>query len=112
MVNNLTISNAAAAELVRQSAFGGTPGEMFIELMPDGFGEGWLFIRIQPGKKAGTPIARADGVTLFAPEDQICYLGGLHLHYYGDLGGGGFLISTPEGAERSSCGSGFKFAST
>jgi len=32
----------------------------------------------------------------------------LKLDYYGDLSGGGFLISTPKNAIRCSCGSGFK----
>ena len=110
MVCTLTVSTTAVAELIRQSAFGGTPGEMHIDLLPDGFGEGWLYIRLRPGKEAGTPIARADGVTLFAPADQISLLQGLNLDYYGDLSGGGFLISPPEGAQRSPCGSGFKLA--
>ena len=80
---NLTISKTATAELIRQSAFGGTPGEMHIDLLPD-------------------------GVTVFAPSEQISLLLGLKLDYYGDLSGGGFLISTPKGAEASPCGSGFK----
>ncbi len=105
---NLTVSKSAVAELIRQSAFGGTPGEMHIDLLPDGFGEGWLYIRLRCGKHDGTAIARRDGVTLFAPLEQISLLKGLSLDYYSDLSGGGFLISTPEGAEQSICGSGFK----
>ena len=108
---NLTISKTATAELIRQSAFGGTPGEMHIDLLPDSFGEGWLYIRLRPGKLTGIPVARTDGVTLFAPSEQISLLKGLKLDYYGDLSGGGFLISTPEGAEASICGSGFKMES-
>ena len=108
---NLTISKSAAAELVRQSASGGTPGEMHIDLLSDGFGEGWLYIRVRCGNQAGTPIARTDGITLFAPSDQLSLLKGLSLDYFGDLSGGGFLISTPEGAQPSMCGSGFKLAS-
>ncbi len=108
MACNLTISKSAAAELIRQSAFGGTPGEMHIELLPDGFNEGWLYIRLRCGNQSGTPFARTDGITLFAPADQINLLKGLSLDYYGDLSGGGFLISTPDGAQPSPCGSGFK----
>ncbi len=108
---NLTISKSAAAELIRQSAFGGTPGEMHIDLLPDGFGEGWLYIRVRCGKQDGTPISRKDGVTLFAPAEQLSLLKGLSLDYYSDLSGGGFLISSPEGAEPSMCGSGFKLGS-
>ncbi len=108
MICKLTVSKTAAAELIRQSAFGGTPGEMHIDLLPDGFGEGWLYIRLRCGNQAGTPIARTDGVTLFAPEEQMSLLKDLNLDYYSDLSGGGFLISTPEGAKPSTCGSGFK----
>tara|TARA_Y100001968_G_scaffold251712_1_gene236941 strand:- start:450 stop:788 length:339 start_codon:yes stop_codon:yes gene_type:complete len=108
---NLTISQTATTELMRQSAFGGSPGEMHIDLLPDSFGEGWLYIRLRAGKHKGIPIARTEGVTLFAPSEQIILLRGLKLDYYGDLSGGGFLISTPEGAEASVCGSGFKMES-
>ena len=111
MARNFTVSRSAASELIRQSAFGGTPGQMHIDLLPDGFGEDWLYIRVRCGKKDGIPIARMDGVTLFAPAEQIKLLIGLSLDYYGDLSGGGFLISTPEGAQPSMCGSGFKFMS-
>ena len=105
---NLTVSKPAVAELIRQSAFGGTPGEMHIDLLPDGFDEGWLYIRLRCGSQDGTPIARTDGVTLFAPAEQIGLLIGLSLDYYGDLSGGGFLITNPEGSEPSVCGTGFK----
>ena len=111
MAFNLTITKSAIAELLRQSAFGGTPGEMHIDLLPDGFGEGWLYIRLRPGKLAGIPLTRTDGITLFAPSEQIKLLRDLKLDYYEDLSGGGFLISTPEGAEASICGSGFKMES-
>ncbi len=111
MACNLSVTKSAAAELIRQSAFGATPGEMHIDLLPDSFGEGWLYIRIRCGKQGGTPIARTDGVTLFAPEAQLDLFIGLSLDYFGDLSGGGFLISPPEGAQRSICGSGFKMNS-
>ena len=105
---NLTVSKSAAAELIRQSAFGGTPGEMHIDLSPDGFDEGWLYVHLRCGNQNGIPIARTDGVTLFAPEEQIRLFKGLNLDYYSDLSGGGFLISHPQGAQPSTCGSGFK----
>ena len=104
----LTISATAVAELNRQAAFSGTPGVMHIDLLDDRCGEGWKFIRIRPGINGGIPIARADGVTLYAPIDQIVLFQGLKLNYFGDLSGGGFLISTPQGAEPSPCGSGFR----
>ena len=104
----LTISATAVAELNRQAAFSGTPGVMHIDLLDDKCGEGWKFIRIRPGQNDGVPIARADGITLYARRDQILFFQGLMLNYFGDLSGGGFLISTPQGAEASPCGSGFR----
>ncbi len=106
--SGLTISVTAAAELNRQAAFTGTPGFMHIDLLDDKCGEGWKFISIRPGKNDGIPIARADGITLYTSQDQIHLFQGLTLNYFGDLSGGGFLISTPEGAESSPCGSGFR----
>ena len=84
MAFNLTITTSATAELLRQSAFGGTPGEMHIDLLPDSFDEGWLYIRLRPGKHNGIPIARTDGITLFAPSDQLNLLQGLKLDYFCD----------------------------
>ena len=104
----LTISVTAVAELNRQAAFTGTPGVMHIDLLDDKCGEGWKFIRIRPGANDGLPIARSDGMTLYAPRDQISFFQGLNLNYFGDLSGGGFMISTPKGAEASPCGSGFR----
>ena len=104
----LTISATAVAELNRQAAFNGTPGVMHIDLLDDTGGEGWKFIRIRPGTNDGVPIARADGMTLYTCRDQIMFFQGLKLNYFGDLSGGGFLISTPQGAEPSPCGSGFR----
>ncbi len=108
MACNLTISKSATAELMRQSAFGGTPGEMHIDLLPDSFDEGWLYIRLKCGRQDGVPVARTDGITLFAPSEQLSLLNGLELDYFADLRGGGFLISAPEGAQASASGTGFK----
>ncbi len=105
---SLQIEPAAAAELGRQASFAGTPGLMHVDLVEDHSGEGWLHIRILPGCHNGTPIARTDGITLYAPMDQISLLQGLTLNYVGDLSGGGFLISAPIGKEACPCGSGFK----
>ena len=105
----LTITPRAAAELGRQAAFAGTPGRMHLDLMEDiSCREGWLHIRLRPGDLKGVPVARTDGVTLFAPFDQLALLNGLSLNYYGDLSGGGFLITSPEGAESCVCGAGFR----
>ena len=104
----LKISATAVAELNRQAAFTGTPGIMHIDLLEDKCGEGWKFIRIRSGENDGVPIARADGITLYTSRDQILSFQGLTLNYFGDLSGGGFLISTPKGSEASPCGSGFR----
>ncbi len=108
MALNFTITKSANAELIRQSSSGSTPGEMHIDLLADSFDEGWLYIRLRPGNHSGVPIARTDGMTLFAPSAQLTMFKDLKLDYYGDLSGGGFLISNPKGSEASVCGTGFK----
>ena len=105
---SLTITPTAAAELGRQAAFAGTPGVMYLDLLEDTCVEGWLHIRLQSGQHNGVPIARADGVTLYASEEQLALLNGSRLNYYGDLSGGGFLISPPDGFECCACGAGFR----
>ena len=104
----LSITSTAAAELGRQAAFAGTSGLMHLDLVKDSCGEGWLHIRLRPGQLTGVPVARTDGVTLYAPADQVAFLQGLSLNYYGDLSGGGFLISSPDGYESCACGAGFR----
>jgi len=106
----LGITPTAAAELGRQAAFAGTLGLMHLDLTEDTCGEGWLHVRLRPGPCSGVPVARADGITLYAPVDQFHLLSGLILNYYGDLSGGGFLISPPQGAESCACGGGFRLA--
>jgi len=65
-------------------------------------------IKLRPGTCNGYPISRTEGVTLYADVKMFNLLKDLNLDYYGDLSGGGFLISTPKYAKRCSCGSGFK----
>lgn len=103
--HSLQISAAAAAELCRQAAVAGTPGLMHIELL-EGSCEQWV-IRLRPGHLAGTPVARADGITLYAPAAQSAHLAGLHLDYRGDLSGGGFLVRAAEGVRSCACGAAF-----
>ena len=81
---------------------------MHLDLVKDPSDEGWLHIRLRPGTFVGIPIARTDGVTLYAPQDQLNLLKGLSLNYYADLSGGGFLISSPDGFEGCACGAGFR----
>ena len=90
---NLSISQSAASELSRQSSFGGSPGEMAIDLVKDKkCSEGWMHIKLRPGTSNGSPISRTEGVTLYADEKKFNLLKDLKLDYYGDLSGGGFLI--------------------
>ena len=57
----MQLTAAAAAELGRQAAVAGTPGLMHLDLV-EGTCEQWV-IRLRPGHLAGTPVARADGLT-------------------------------------------------
>ena len=103
--HSLRITAAAAAELCRQASVAGTPGLMHLDLL-QGSCEQWA-IRLRPGHLAGTPVARADGVTLYAPADQVILLTGLHLDYKGDLSGGGFLVRSGGGVRSCACGAAF-----
>jgi len=105
---NLRLTTAAAAELSRQAAVAGTPGLMHLDLLPGGC-ERWA-IRLRPGQFAGMPLARADGITLHAPAEQLPLLSGLLLDYKGDLSGGGFLIRAGEGVRCCACGAAFSRA--
>ena len=90
---NLSISQSAASELSRQASFGGSPGEMSIDLVEDkNCSEGWMHIKLRPGTFNGSPISRTEGVTLYADVKKFNLLKDLKLDYYGDLSGGGFLI--------------------
>jgi Fe-S cluster assembly iron-binding protein IscA len=106
--HSLRLTPSAAAELGRQAAVAGTPGLMHLDLVP-GTCERWA-IRLRPGHLAGTPIARSDGITLYAPAQQIGLLTGLMLDYKGDLSGGGFLVRG--GAEVRSCACGAAFTTS
>lgn len=103
--HSLRITAAAAAELCRQAAVAGTPGLMHIDLL-DGSCERWA-IRLRPGHLAGIPLARADGITVYAPSHQLPLLAGLLLDYKGDLSGGGFLVRSGEGVRSCACGAAF-----
>jgi len=64
-------------------------------------------LRFRPGHFAGIPLARADGITLYAPVDQVAILNGLRIDYRGDLSGGGFLVRSGEGVSGCACGASF-----
>ena len=108
-LSSLIITKAASNELLRQSIYRGTPGKIFLYLQHDNLDVGWMFLRVNVWEESGIPVARTDGLTIYAPDSQKSLLDELTLDHYQDLSGGGFLISTPKGATKSSCGSGFKF---
>lgn len=101
----LRLSQAAAAELCRQAAVAGTPGMMHLDLLP-GTCEQWV-IRLRAGHLTGHPIARGDGITLFAPSHQQELLAGLQLDFRGDLSGAGFVVRGAEGIRSCACGAAF-----
>ena len=103
---NLRLTPTAAAELGRQASVAGTPGQMHLDLTPGECAE--HVIRIRPGHLAGVAIARADGVTLHAPREQLSLLQGLILDYRGALSGGGFLSRGGDAIQRCACGSAFR----
>lgn len=103
--HSLRVTAAAAAELGRQASVAGTPGMIHLDLVESNC-QSWA-IRLRPGHLAGNPIARADGITVYAPADQLPLLTGLSLDYRGDLSGGGFLVRPGEGILNCACGAAF-----
>ena len=83
---NLSISQSAASELSRQASFGGSQGEMSIDLVDDkNCSEGWMHIKLRPGTCNGSPISRTEGVTLYVDVKKFNLLKDLKLDYYGDF---------------------------
>ena len=68
-----------------------------------------MHIKFRPVTCNGSPISRTEGVILYADVKKFNLLKDLKLSYYGDMSGGGFLISTPNNAKRCSFSSGFIF---
>ena len=65
-MSSLIITKAASNELLRQSIYHGTPGKIFLYLQPDNLDVGWMFLRVNVWKESGIPIARTDGLTVYA----------------------------------------------
>ena len=59
-----------------------------------------MFLRVNVWQESGIPIARTDGLTVYASDSQKSLLDDLTLDYYQDLTGGGFLITAPKGAAK------------
>ncbi|BBL86302.1 hypothetical protein PMYN1_Chma494 (chromatophore) [Paulinella micropora] len=103
----LVFSNTAVAELTRQAAIGGTPGLTHIDLVHGGCEE--FTIRLKPGHLFGVPVARLDGITVYAPASQVTNLAGLNIDYQDDLDGGSFRIIQKQGMRCCACGSAFSW---
>ena len=70
---SLIITKAATNELLRQSIYRGTPGKIFLYLQQDNFDVGCMFLRVNVLQKSGIPVARIDGLTVYAPDSQKVY---------------------------------------
>lgn len=99
------VTPAAAAELCRQAARTPRPGAATLELQAGGC-EAWA-VSIRAGTADGEPIARADGITLFATRDAAGQLAGMSLDHHCDLRGAGFVFSGPADMQMCSCGTSF-----
>ena len=94
---NLSISQNAASEIPIQASFGGSPGEISIDLVEDkNCSEGWIYIKLRPGTCNGSPISRTEGLNLYTNVKKFNLFKDFKLDYFGDLSDGGFLISTPK----------------
>ena len=81
----------AAKELMRQSAFAGIAGEVFIDIVTGGCSE--YSIVFSPGHRRGVPISRESGVTLYADYEDVKDFEGIRIDYRESLAGGGFVLS-------------------
>jgi len=61
-LSSLTITKAASNELLRQSIYRGTPGEIFLYLQPDILDNGWMFLRVNIWEKSGMTYDRESEV--------------------------------------------------
>ena len=85
------LSKAAAQELMRQSAFAGIAGEVFVDIVRGGCSE--YSIVFSPGHRKGYPISRESGVTLYVDHDDVEGFKGIRIDYRESLAGGGFVLS-------------------
>ncbi|KKZ15200.1 MAG: hypothetical protein TH68_01695 [Candidatus Synechococcus spongiarum 142] len=99
------ITPQAAAELSRQAALTSRPGVASLELQPGGC-QGWALI-IRAGVVVGDPMARTDGITLWAHQDTVNQLESMHLDHHHDLRGGGFILRGPKDVQFCTCGVSF-----
>ena len=74
-MSSLIITKAASNELLRQSIYRGTPGKIFLYLQQDNLDFGWMFLRVNVWKESVIPVARTDGLTIYAPDSQKKFIG-------------------------------------
>ena len=99
------VTPQAAAELSRQAALTSRPGVASLELQPGGCQSRVLIVRA--GVVVGEPMARTDGITLWAHPETVNQLESMHLDHHQDLRGGGFVLRGPEDVQFCTCGVSF-----
>ena len=99
------ITPQAAAELSRQAALTSRPGVASLELQPGGC-QSWVLV-IRAGVVVGEPMARTDGMTLWADQDTADHLESMELDHHHDLRGGGFILRGPKDVQFCTCGVAF-----
>ncbi len=99
------ITPQAAAELSRQAALTSCPGVASLELQPGGC-QNWVLV-IRAGVVVGEPMARTDGMTLWAHQDTVNQLESMQLDHHHDLRGGGFILRGPKDVRFCTCGIAF-----
>ncbi len=99
------ITPQAAAELSRLAALTSRPGVASLELQPGGC-QSWALI-IRAGAVVGEPMARTDGMTLWASRDTVNQLESMRLDHHHDLRGGGFILRGPKDVQFCTCGIAF-----
>ena len=99
------ITPQAAAELGRQAALTPCPGVASLDLQPGGCQSRVLVIRA--GVAVGEPMARGDGMTLWAHRDTARQLESMQLDHHHDLRGGGFILRGPKDVRFCTCGIAF-----
>ncbi len=99
------ITPQAAAELSRLAALTARPGVASLELQLGGC-QTWVLV-IRAGVVVGEPMARTDGITLWASQHTASQLESMHLDHHHDLRGGGFILRGPKDVQFCTCGIGF-----
>ena len=105
---NVSITEAAAAELMRLSVMGpdGVAGSMFIGIREGGCAT-WSFSISAYGNDE-IPISRANGITLFTKSKYLEKINNISINYIENLSGGSFVFSGKK-IRVMPCGNCFEF---